>query len=100
NCLVKHLHTLFPDADSVDIALEPFMKTHSPGTHLTIVENIIEGGFRRRGGVLERRWFGEGLIEMQLPTGSRRMFPGALGDIEAAYRCTGVPNVTAYIVTD
>jgi saccharopine dehydrogenase (NAD+, L-lysine-forming) len=100
NCLVKHLHTLFPDADAVDIALEPFMRRHSPGAHLTIVENILEGGFRRRGGFLERCWFGEGLIEMELPTGSRRLFPGALGDIEAAYRCTGIPNITAYIVTD
>ncbi|HEY6349901.1 MAG TPA: hypothetical protein VI636_10875 [Candidatus Angelobacter sp.] len=100
NCLVQHLHTLLPDADSVDIALEPFMRTHSPGANLTITENIMQGGLRRRGGVLERCRFDSGLIEVQLPTGSRRMLPGALGDIEATFRSTKLPNITTYIVAD
>lgn len=100
NCLVKHLHNLLPSADSVDIVLDPFMRTYSPGANLTVVENIVQGGFRRRGGALERCWFGNGLIEAKLPTGSRRMLPGALGDVEAVYRSTKLPNITTYIAAD
>lgn len=100
NCLVQHLHALLPDADSVDIALQPFMRTHSPGANLTIMENIGQGGLRRRGGVLERCWFGNGLIEAKLPMGSRRMLPGSLGDVEAAFRSTKLPNIATYIVAD
>jgi short subunit dehydrogenase-like uncharacterized protein len=101
NCLVKHLHTLLPNADALDIVLDPFMRppTH-PGASLTIEENIAQGGFRRRGGVLEGNWFGKGLVKMLLPTGTRPMLPSALGDMEAAYRCTNLPNIAAYIVVD
>lgn len=100
NCLVQHLHTLLPDADSVDIALEPFMRTHSPGANLTIAEIIGQGGLRRRGGVLERCWLSSGLVEAELPTGNRRMLPAALGDIEAVFRSTKLPNITTYMVAD
>lgn len=100
NCLVKHLHTLLPNADAVDIVLDPFMQPPTPGASLTIEENIAQGGFRRRDGVLEGNWFGNGLVEMLLPTGTRPMLPSALGDTEAAYRCTNLPNIAAYIVAD
>lgn len=100
NCLVKHLHTLLPGSDSLDIAVDPFVKERIPGANLTIAENIVQGGFRRRGGVLERFCFGSGLMEAGLPTGVRRIVPSSLGDGEAAYRCTHLPNITSYMVTD
>jgi short subunit dehydrogenase-like uncharacterized protein len=100
NCLVKYLHTLLPDADSVDIALEPFLETHVPGANLTIAENLAHGGFRRRDGALEHRRFGGRLTERMLPTGLRRLLPSALGDVEAAYRCTKIPNIATYIVAE
>jgi short subunit dehydrogenase-like uncharacterized protein len=100
NCLIKHLHTLLPDADSLDIALEPFMRSESVGANLTMVESIAGGGFRRRGGTLERCWTGNKLIQVALPTGMRMLVPAALGDVEAAYRCTNIPNITTHIVTD
>src|SRR5262249_36730119 len=100
SCLIKHLHSLLPDADSADIALKPYMRTHCAGSNLTIVENLPEGGFRRRGGMLERCESGDGLVRAELPSGIRRVLRSALGDVEAAYRCTKVPNITTYIVTD
>ena len=100
NCLVKHLHTLLPEADSVDIALDPFIKTYMPGANLTVAENIIHGGFVRRNGVLERSWFGSRLVDMKSPTGSRTLLTAALGDVEAAYRCTRLPDITTYIVAE
>ncbi|PWT89829.1 MAG: hypothetical protein C5B54_08265 [Acidobacteria bacterium] len=100
NCLIKHLHSLLPDADDLHIVVEPFMHEHSPGANLTIAENIVQGGFRRRGGSLERYRIGGELIEADLPSGPRRMLPSALGDVEAAYRCTRLPNITTYIVSE
>jgi saccharopine dehydrogenase (NAD+, L-lysine-forming) len=100
NCLVEHLHMLLPDADSVDIVLEPFMKDHIPEANLTLAENLAQGGFRRCGGALERYRFGSGLMEAGLPTGIRSVLPSALGDVEAAYRDTKLPNIAAYIATD
>jgi short subunit dehydrogenase-like uncharacterized protein len=100
NCLIQHLHSLFPDADCLDIALEPFMKGHTPGANLTVAENIAQRAFRRRRGELERFWLDRTLIEVDLPMGARRVLPSALGDVEAAYRSTRVPNITTYIVSD
>ncbi len=100
NCLIKHLHALLPDADSLDIALEPFMQAEAAGANLTNIENIIGGGFRRRGGALERLKFDGKLIQMALPTGLRTLVPAAVGDVEAAFRCTSIPNITTYIVSD
>jgi len=100
NCLVEHLHTLLPAADSLDIALEPFLETHVPGANLTIAENIVQSGFRRRDGALERYGFGNGMIEVVLPTGVRRMLPSALGDVEAAYYSTKLPNIATYLIVD
>jgi short subunit dehydrogenase-like uncharacterized protein len=96
NCLIQHLHSLLPDANDLDIVLEPFLLNHITGANLTIAENIAQSGFRRCGGFLERypcnKW-----VEVDLPTGTRWMLPSALGDVEAAYRCTGLPNITTYV---
>lgn len=100
NCLVKHLQSLLPDADTVDIALKPFMRTQSKGANLTLSESLAASGFRRRGGVLERYSHGTGLKEARLPTGRGTMAPAASADAEAAYRCTNIPNIAAYVVSD
>lgn len=100
NCLVDHLHRVLPDADSVDIALNPFTRNNVPGANLTVMENFVQGGFRRRGGRLERyRTVGE-LTQASLPTGKHGLLPSALGDVEATYRSTKLPNIMTYIVVD
>ena len=99
NCLIQHLHTLLPGADALDIVLEPFMETHCTDAKLTFIESIAEDGFRRRGGVLERYWTGNG-TEFALPNGIRRMHLAAVGDTEAAYRCTSIPNIETYVPAD
>jgi len=100
NCLVEHLHMLLPDADTVDIVLEPFTKRHIPGANLTIVENLAQGGFRRSGGALKRCRSGSRLMEIALPRGKRSLLPSALGDLEAVYRGTKLPNIATYIASD
>lgn len=100
NCLVKHMHTLLPDADTVDIALKPFMRSQTIGANLTILEGVAGGAFRRRGGVLEKYWIDKHLAQVSLPNGIHRLMPAALGDLEAAYRCTNIPNITTHVVAD
>jgi saccharopine dehydrogenase (NAD+, L-lysine-forming) len=100
NFLVEYLHTLLPGADSLDIALQPFMRTQAIGANLNIFESVMGGVFRRRGGVLERYWIGGPLAQVTLPNGVRTLVPAALGDLEAAYRCTKIPNIMTHVVVD
>ena len=98
NFLVKHLHTLLPDADSLNVALRPYMRSDGVGANLTILETIASGAFRRRDGNLERYRINSSLAQVELPDGVYTLLPASLGDLEAAFRCTSIPNITTHLV--
>lgn len=100
SCLAKHLYGLMPNADCLEIALEPFSRVHTNGQNLTMLDGIASGGFRRREGKLQRYWLGSACKRARLPTGIRTLVPVPLGDAEAAYHSTGIPNITAHIAID
>jgi short subunit dehydrogenase-like uncharacterized protein len=98
DCLAAHLKRRLPSATRLTLAFELAGRL-SRGTATTVVENIAEGGFIRRGGVLTpvpAAWrartidFGSGPVStMSLPW----------GDVSTAFYSTGIPDIEVYAAT-
>jgi short subunit dehydrogenase-like uncharacterized protein len=98
------LRRALPDATSLEIGVfSP--GPASGGTLATVCEHLPGGLWVRRNGLLEQIRPGRPdlLAEIDFgpgdPGGVRRVTPYTWGDLSSAWRSTGIPNITCYMVT-
>jgi short subunit dehydrogenase-like uncharacterized protein len=67
------------------------------GVRQTIEESASQGAITYRDGQVVREPLGSGATVLTFGGVDRRMLPGPVGDLEAARRASGAPDVVAYI---
>lgn len=97
DCLAKYLSERMSDAVSLELAFLG-LTVPSAGTAKTMVEMLPEGGLVRRKGKLVRQALGEGVKRIRFPNREFLAVPIPWGDLETAYRSTGIPDITTLIV--
>jgi short subunit dehydrogenase-like uncharacterized protein len=97
DCLAKYVADKVADADTLEIAMHAITNA-SPGTTKTQLEIVAGGGLARRNGILVPYPLGSGARRIRLTHGEQPVLAAPLADLSTAYRATGVPNITAYIV--
>src|SRR3954470_23003439 len=70
---------------------------HGEGVRRTIEESLSQGAITYRDGRVVREPLGSGATVLTFGGAARRMLPGPVGDLEAAWRATGAADVVAYI---
>jgi short subunit dehydrogenase-like uncharacterized protein len=70
---------------------------HGEGVRQTIEESVSHGAITYRGGQVVREPLGSGATVLAFGGAHRRMLPGPVGDLEAAMRASGAPDVVAYV---
>jgi len=97
DCLAVYLASRLPDATKLELAVDA-MTTPSAGTIGSTIESAPHGGWIRRDGKLVQQSLGAGARDQMFTEGMRRIMPLPLGDLESAYRSTGIPTITTYLV--
>lgn len=97
NGLVKYVADQLPDATTLELAVKAENQLTSQGAAKSALEVLAGGGRVYRDGRLVPFRLGKGMKTVRFPDGSRDILPAPTGDLEAAYRATGVPNITAYL---
>lgn len=98
DCLANYVAAHQPDALTLTIAVAALTEA-SGGTTQTMLELLPEGGQIRRGGVLQPHPFGRGVRRIRFSDRERTVVPAPWGDLETAYRSTGIPNITTYLAS-
>ncbi|HWO12169.1 MAG TPA: saccharopine dehydrogenase NADP-binding domain-containing protein, partial [Polyangiaceae bacterium] len=93
DCLARFVADAVPDADELVIAFASLGRP-SAGTAKASFEGVLRGNFVRRGGQLSEIAWGEGVREVRFSDRARTALPIPWGDLETAYRTTGIPNIT------
>jgi hypothetical protein len=70
---------------------------HGDGVLRTIEESVSQGAITYRNGQVVREPLGSGATVLTFGGAHRRMLPGPVGDLEAARRASGAPDVVAYV---
>ena len=96
DCLASYVAARLPEADSLELAFATFGGA-SPGTLKTALEAAPGGGQARRAGKLVAQPQSQGIKRVRFPDGERSVLPIPWGDLETAYRSTGIPNITTYM---
>lgn len=100
DCLAVYLHSQLPDATHLEVGLHAGggEMNASAGTLKSMLEIIKDGNMVRRNGVLTEIPLGG--LSKQIPFRSKSYLATSFpwGDLSTAYRSTGIPNITAYIV--
>jgi short subunit dehydrogenase-like uncharacterized protein len=94
--LAMHLASRLPDATELEIAVNVITKP-TAGTLLSALEGAPTGGWIRRDGELVPLALGKGSRMQRFSNGRSLVMPLPLGDLETAYRSTGIPNITTYL---
>lgn len=97
DCLAMLLKQRLPDAVELEIAVNAGQQP-SPGTLVASLEVAREGGWIRRNGELVPYTLGKGGRRQRFTNGEAMILPLPIGDLESAFRSTGIPNITTYLV--
>lgn len=95
DCLAKYVAEKVPGAQELEVAVAASTRP-SAGTAKSALGMFAGGGYVRRDGVLKRQALGKGLRRQRFSQRERWVMPMPLGDLETAFRSTGIPNITAY----
>ncbi|HVZ39097.1 MAG TPA: saccharopine dehydrogenase NADP-binding domain-containing protein [Candidatus Kapabacteria bacterium] len=95
DCLAALVAARLPEATSLEIAINTGT-TPSPGTLLSTIESLPRGGWVRREGLLWPYALGRGARRQRFHDRERTVLPMPIGDLETAWRSTGIPNITTY----
>jgi short subunit dehydrogenase-like uncharacterized protein len=96
NGLARYLSAAVGGAQHLDVAARAATARPGPGIAASVRENLPYGGWTRRAGHLHPQPLGSGITTITLPDGPCRVMPFPTGDLEAAFRATGTPDITAY----
>jgi short subunit dehydrogenase-like uncharacterized protein len=97
NGLVKYVADQLPGATTLELAVKADNQQTSQGATKSRLEVLAGGGRVYRDGCLVPYRLGKGLKALRFPDGTFDILPVPSGDLEAAYRATGIPNITAFI---
>lgn len=97
DCLARHVAERLPGATQLEIGIMALADL-SAGTVQSMMETIPHGVLVRRSGKLQSQSFGAGARQVQTPLGERWAMPIPWGDVATAYRSTGIPNISTYMV--
>jgi short subunit dehydrogenase-like uncharacterized protein len=97
NSLVKYVADQLPSATTLELAVKADNQQTSQGATKSVLAVLAGGGRVYRDGYLVPYRLGKGLKAFRFPDGTVDMLPVPSGDLEAAYRATGIANITAFI---
>lgn len=97
NGLVKYVAEQLPGATTLELAVKADNQRRSQGATKSVLEALASGGRVYRDGRLVPFRLGKGLRALRFPDGAFDILPVPSGDLEAAYRATGIANITAFI---
>jgi short subunit dehydrogenase-like uncharacterized protein len=93
DCLARFVADAVPGATDLQIAFAALGRP-SAGTARASFEGALRGNFVRRGGELTEIAWGEGVQKVRFSDRVRTVLPIPWGDLETAYRTTGIANIT------
>ena len=96
DCLAKYVAEKLPAAIELQIGLASSSRPSS-GTIKSSIEMMPRGGLRRENGKLVPQPLGEGAKKIHFSHRDLETLPISWGDLETAYRSTGIPNITTYM---
>ncbi|MFO0590599.1 MAG: saccharopine dehydrogenase NADP-binding domain-containing protein [Polyangiaceae bacterium] len=96
DCLARFVGDKLPHARHLDIAFAA-LGTTSPGTTKTMLEMIARGNLVRREGALLPAPLGADVRTFRFADKERGAVSIPWGDLETAYKTTGIPNITTYM---
>jgi short subunit dehydrogenase-like uncharacterized protein len=96
DCLAKYVAEKLPTATELQIGVASSTRPSS-GTVKSSIEMMPRGGMRRENGKLVPQPFGEGARQIRFSHRHLETLPISWGDLETAYRSTGIPNITTYM---
>jgi short subunit dehydrogenase-like uncharacterized protein len=96
NCLARYVNEAVGGAEHLEVATRIASAQPGPGAAATMTENLPYGGWIRQAGQLVPFDFFSGVTTIDFPDGACEAMPVPTGDLEAAFRATNAPNVTAY----
>ncbi|MBI5927852.1 MAG: saccharopine dehydrogenase NADP-binding domain-containing protein [Chloroflexi bacterium] len=97
DCLSSYVASQVPGAIELEIAFQAISQV-SAGTTKSSLEGAGKGGWVRRDGQLTPYHLGKGAKQIRFSHGKQRwVMPIPWGDLETAYRATGIPNITTYM---
>ena len=97
NGLVKYVADQLPGATTLELAVKADNQQTSQGATKSVFEVLASGERVYRDGHLVPVRLGKGLKALRFPDGPFDILPVPSGDLEAAFRATGIANITAYI---
>lgn len=102
DCLAAYVADQLPDATHLITAASmlgsSMVGSVSAGTAQSLLEILHHvGNIVRRDGELVPVPLGAGVRHFPFPSGERLAMPIPWGDLEVAYRSTGIPNMTSYL---
>lgn len=96
NCIAKEASIQVGGAQRLEVATRADVAHNGPGVAATIQANLPYGGWIRRDGTLEPEQFGTTTLVLDAADGPLHAIAVPTGDLEAAFRATGAPDITAY----
>lgn len=97
DCLAVYVAQQLPEAAALEIGIYGLTRM-SVGTALSGIGLLGAGGRVRRDGKLAHYPLGAGVKRMRFDNGMQTAMPIPWGDLVTAYRSTGIPNITTYMV--
>src|SRR5215469_11859643 len=97
NSLVKYVADQLPGATILELVVKANNQQTSQGATKSVLQGLAGGGRVYRDGHLVPFRLGKGLKAFRFPDGTLEILPVPSGDLEAAYRATGIANITAFI---
>jgi short subunit dehydrogenase-like uncharacterized protein len=96
DCMARYVAARVPGASSLELAIAG-LDGVSAGTAKSMLDGALAGGSVRRAGVLMPMPFGKGARRVRFVDRERPVLPIPWGDLESAYRSTGIPDITTYM---
>lgn len=96
DCLAAYVHERLPQASHLKIVVTGILRP-SRGTLKTMLEFLPNGGMVRNDGTLKPFPLGAGKERFRFPSGTLDAYPIPWGDLETAWRSTGIPNITTFM---
>lgn len=99
--LARHVADQLPGATRLEITYALYTAGSGPGTRLNALSLLTSGGLVRRSGQLVSARLGAGARRVTTPAGTTMTaVPVPMGDLSAAYRTTGIGDITVETTTD
>lgn len=99
DCLARYVAGQVPGATTLETAVATHSRT-TVGTTRSALGMLGEGVPVRQEGKLRHIPLGAGVRRVRFADKERSCLPVPWGDLEAAYRSTGIPNITAYLAAN